>query len=293
MEGLVLDGETGGALGAAGRVLLGLVESAALGAARIYGFILVFPVFAWLGIRGFLHMAVAIGLSIPMLQPIFLSFGDPAGGGLASDAPTWLLVALTAKEIVLGVLLGLLMGAPFWAAEVAGAYVDYYRGAVIATTSLPRPEGEILTTGATLQIALIAVFMATIGLPGVLGVLYGSFEVWPVDAFGPPAIAPLSPFVVSLLGEMFVLALALAAPLLITMALAEAALAFCSRLSPRLNVFDATLSIKSLVLLAILPIYFYAFVAHYADVASTPDEIGARLLEAVRGAAQGGGSSEP
>lgn len=271
-------------LSLAGKTLLGLSEAAALSAARIYGFTLAFPIFNWLGLSGVLQMGVAIGLAVPLMGPIYAEIGDPSVG-LAGDLPSWLLVTLIAKEVVIGLMLGVLMALPFWAGEIAGAYADYYRGAALATLAAPRPDTQLLTTGAAIQLLMIALFVATGGLQGVLGVIYGSYEVWPALETAPPSMRPLAPFAAELLAEIFVLSLALAAPLLLVMGLVDLALGVASRLSPKLNVFDTSLSAKTLALLTLLPVYLYAFSQYYDGVTPRPEVIGARLLDAAeRGA---------
>ncbi len=271
-----------GELSDVAKTLLGFVEAGALAMARLYGFVLVFPLFSWLGVTGTLQAAISLGLAIPLIQPFYLEIAD-ATTGLAGDLPAWFLTTLIAKELLIGVVLGVLLGAPFWAAEVAGGYVDYYRGAALSGMALARPEGgQMLTTGAAIQLLLLAIFVSTGGLRDVIEILYRSYAVWPALEPTPRVIGPLSPFVIALLKDMFILAAALAAPLLIVMALADAALALASRMSPRLNVFDASLSAKTLAMLALLPLYFYAFGAQYADVTPKPAPIGARLLDAAR-----------
>lgn len=268
------------------RLLLDAVAAAAIATARPYGFIIAFPLFSWLGVRGLLQAAIAISLGLPLALALI---GGPAIGAetpfaaATADMESWLITTLVAKELFIGLALGLLMGAPFWAAEVAGAYVDYYRGAIMAVVALPRAEGQLLTTGALLQITLLALSVAAGGFTLALGAVYESYQIWPALEPLPAALAPLSPFVITLLTKIFLLSLILAAPLLIAMALAEAILALSSRMNPKLNVFDATLSAKSLVFLLILPAYLTAFAAYYVDVIPTPAEIAEQLFETARG----------
>ncbi len=238
--------------------ILPLVEAGALVFARPLGFIIVFPLFTWLGLQGMLRNVIAIAFGSPFLVMIYTQIvGSP------ETFPAEYIVMLAGKEFFVGLTLGVILGAPFWGAEMAGAYVDVYRGSSAATVVSPDQMAEPLVSGAIFSIALVAIFLTMGGLRLVLGILYESYELWPFFQMVPEITGDLYPVFIELLGAVAKIALALGAPLLIAMFVGELAIAFTSRFAPQINIFDALLSIKNLIFLVVLPPYLYLLARYY------------------------------
>ena len=240
--------------------LLPFVEAGALVVARPLGFIIVFPVFVWLGLVGMIRTVTAFVIGFPMMQVVYLDLAT-TGAPIAAE----IIVLMVGKEFLVGAVLGIVLGAPFWAAETAGTYVDVFRGTSSATVVSPDQMSEPLITGAIFSIALVAIFLAMGGMRIALDAIYQSYQIWPMFELIPEISEALYPIFVDLLTKIFKLALALGAPLMIAMFLGELALAYASRFAQQINVFDATLSAKNLIYLFILPPYLYILTAHYAD----------------------------
>jgi len=240
--------------------LLPIVEAAALVVARPLGFIIVFPMFGWLGLVGMIRTVTAFVIGFPMLQVAYLDLAN-TGAPLAPE----FIVTLVAKEFLVGAVIGIILGAPFWAAETAGSYVDVFRGTSAATVVSPDQMSEPLITGAIFSIALVAIFLVMGGMRVAIDAIYQSYQIWPMFELIPNINEALYPIFIDLLSKVFKLALALAAPLMIAMFLGELALAYASRFAQQINVFDATLSAKNLIFLFVLPPYLYILMAHYAD----------------------------
>lgn len=95
-----------------------------LGAARIYPCLILMPVFSFNILKGMVRTGVVLALS---LMP---AIGLQAQ--LAVQMPDWpQLIGLILKEVTIGILLGLLLGMPFWLFQSAGALFDNQRGALI------------------------------------------------------------------------------------------------------------------------------------------------------------------
>lgn len=112
--------------------LLPIVEAGALVVARPLGFIMVFPVFGWFGLVGMIRTVTAFVIGFPMLQVAYLDLAN-TGAPLAAE----FIVVLVAKEFIVGAVVGIVLGAPFWAAETAGTYVDVFRGTSSQRLSAP------------------------------------------------------------------------------------------------------------------------------------------------------------
>lgn len=249
-----------GALTGLIELMLPLIQAAALIVARPLGFIIVFPVFGWLGLVGMIRTVTAIVIGIPMFEVVY---GDLITANTTLEAEY--IVMLVGKEFLVGAIVGIVLGAPFWAAETAGSYVDVFRGTSAATVVSPDQMSEPLVTGAIFSIALVAIFLVMGGLRVAIGAVYESFQIWPMFQLIPEISESLYPIFVELLSKIFRLALALGAPIMIAMFLGELALAYASRFAQQINVFDATLSAKNLIFLFIMPPYLYMLTAHYAD----------------------------
>jgi len=240
--------------------LFPIVEAGALVVARPLGFIMVFPVFGWLGLVGMIRTVTAFVIGFPMLEVVYLDLVT-TGQPLAAEV----IVMLVGKEFLVGAVIGIILGAPFWAAETAGSYVDVFRGTSAATVVSPDQMSEPLITGAIFSIALVAIFLVMGGMRVAIDAIYQSYQIWPMFEMIPQISESLYPVFIDLLSKIFKLALALGAPLMIAMFLGELALAYASRFAQQINVFDATLSAKNLIYLFILPPYLYILTAYYAD----------------------------
>jgi len=246
--------------------ILPLVQAGALIVARPLGFIIVFPLFSWLGLQGMIRNVTALAFGSPFLFMIYTQIS-----AAPETFPAEYLTMLAGKEFLVGVTLGVILGVPFWGAEMAGTYVDVYRGSSSATVVSPDQMSEPLVSGAVFSIALVAIFLSMGGLRMVLGVLYESYAIWPFFQIVPKITGDIYPIFIELLGTVARIALALGAPLLISMFVAELALAFTSRFAPQINIFDAMLSLKNIVFLVMLPPYLYLLARYYgSDVLDLP-----------------------
>ncbi len=240
--------------------ILPLIEAGALTFARPLGFIIAFPLFSWLGLQGMIRNVTALAIGAPFLTLVYTQLAASP-----EPLPAEYIMLLAGKEFLVGLTLGVVLGVPFWGAEMAGAYVDVYRGSSAATVVSPDAMAEPLVSGAIFSIALVAIFLAMGGLRMVLGVLYESYDIWPFFQIVPRISGDLYPVFLEILGTVARIALTLGAPLLIAMFVAELALAFTSRFAPQINIFDAMLSLKNIVFLVVLPPYLYFLARYYGS----------------------------
>lgn len=92
-----------------------VISAASLAACRAMGVVVITPAFNRLGLTGMIRGCVAVAISIPMFFPVFEALtAMPEHGSV-------FIAGLLIKEFLIGILIGLLFGIPFWAAEVAGS----------------------------------------------------------------------------------------------------------------------------------------------------------------------------
>jgi type III secretion protein T len=231
----------------------------AVAIARAVALATVLPVFARLGLGGLLRNAVVIALALPVVPQVT--------GEIASLVPLHpgQVVVLIAKEAVVGTLLGLLFGLPFWAVEAAGEIIDMQRGVNGAYLLDPNASGQASPVGTLFVLVLLALFFAGNGLGVLAEALYQSYALWPVTALLPPFTGETPALLLGLLDRVVQLALLFAAPLVIVMLLGDITLAVIGRMAPQLNVFDLSLSVKTAALLLVLPLYAVFLVPYFAQ----------------------------
>lgn len=221
---------------------------------------LVVPVFTRSGLTGMRRLAVALALSLPVALHLVPAFGQL----LQTDAGT--LSLLVGKEAIIGLLLGLGFGVPFWAVESAGDVLDMQRGSAIAYMTDPTLTSDVSISGTFLELVLVALFYAGGGPDMLLGALYDSYRLWPVFAPLPAMNAGNAGLALDLLDQVMRLALLLGGPLFVVLFLVDATMALVARISPQIHAFYLTLPVKAIALFAVLPVYVVFFV-HHADQA--------------------------
>lgn len=189
-----------------------------------------------------------------LLLAIFMS---PVAGDIASPAlGMWVL--LTAKEALIGLLLGLGFGIFIWAIQSVGDLIDFQTGSANAPFFDPAGGHEGGPTGRFLGWVVITLFMSIGGLLGMVGVIVDSFRLWPVATFFPNVGAVLERFAVRQGDTLFLWTVKLAAPVIFVLLLVELGIGLIGRVAPQLNVFVFSQPLKSLLanLMILLFLYF-------------------------------------
>ena len=127
------------------------------------------PLFTRAQVGGLLRGAVATALALPMVPRLAAELAP------ALQNPVGLLL-LSLKEAAIGAALGLLLGAPFWALDVAGDVLDAQRGATQGRLNDPAGFEDVSITGTLLMMTGIALFVLTGGLEMLADLLYGSWR---------------------------------------------------------------------------------------------------------------------
>jgi len=215
-------------------------------AARVAGLVLAVPTFSALMVPDFFRVILIATISTMML-PVALP-------KLATDLTIGHAVAGAAGEVLVGVVLGLAASVVFLAAETAGHVVSQQAGLSLGEVFNPALDVE---SGALQQIwsfLAMVVFVSVGGLKALVQVLLGSFDRIPplmfmsgdADARG----AALTDFSVGMMDLSFRLAIRLAAPAMLALALSTLTVGFIARTIPQFNVLTVGFSLK--IVLAVL-----------------------------------------
>jgi type III secretion protein T len=165
------------------------------------------------------------------------------------------LLAVIAKEVVLGILIGFIAAKLFWVAMSIGFFIDNQRGASMASTFDPMSGEQTSPLGQFLQQAIIVLFYSTGGFLVFLAAIFESYVVWPLGTFFPTFDAAFPGFLLEIVDRMMWLIVVLAAPVIVTVFVAEFGLGLVNRFAPQLNVFFLAMPVKSLIGLLVLVLY--------------------------------------
>lgn len=234
------------AINAFGGVDVYLVAGA-LALARMTGLVSVMPAFTRLGLTGVVQNGIALALGLPLVPMIVGALGG-------QTLSTGIFAVLIVKELVIGIMIGLVLGVPIWAAEAAGDILDLQRGARSASLSDPSQTGDLGISGTLFALVMLSLFFGSGGLRLTLRTVYDSYAVFPATTF-PTFTLAAGAFAVSLLDGIFTMGLMLVVPIMVFMLLSDLLLALVSRAAPHLNVFALSLSVKNLVFAFLIAIY--------------------------------------
>jgi type III secretion protein T len=215
---------------------------------RFLGFAMVFPLFSWLNLSPLVRAAFAAAMAAPMA---YHELQYPTFGRAISS---WDLTALSGKELFIGLLIGLIAGVPFWAAQNCGELIDTYRGSSAGHLFDPSLTTETSELGAALILVALAMMIWPGGMLDVLTHLYLSFQVWPAFSFFPMLDRNAAVLVGGLVGRQLVLTISFAGTNLMALFAVDLGLALMGRSTRQVQVFDISMVLKNLALVLLLPL---------------------------------------
>jgi type III secretory pathway component EscT len=170
-----------------------------------------------------------------------------AGPALAGAGPV-LLGLLAARELLVGAVLALVVSFAFRAAEGAGWLADVMRGANAAEVLLPTADERTSPLGALYVLVACVVFLEIGGIPRLCEALAHSYQAVPIAGAVTPAGTGRAALVVIVASaRLLESALALAAPVLVAMWLADVTLGMIARVVPEVPAHFLGLPLKGLL----------------------------------------------
>jgi len=199
---------------------------------------------------GVVKMGLAISLTAVLLPHIIMTAARPA----PSFDTHFLILGL--KEVMIGMILTLLVGFPFYIAQSSGVLIDFLRGSSALQVTDPFMQAQASPIGLLYNYVFIVLFYE-IGGPFIfINGLINSYTIIPADAFINASFYSLHhPFwqnTMSLLTQFTALSIQLAAPSLVAILMAEMFLGIANRLAPQVQIAFLGMSIKSLLGIALL-----------------------------------------
>lgn len=224
-----------------------------LGAARLWGMAVIFPLFTMSRLGGLKLMACCIAISTPIILSLRLDEqAEPLelGGALA-----FLLV----KEAWIGLLIGLLMGLPFWIFQTVGDLIDHTRSATIGNVVDPVNTSDTTTSGTFLLVAALLYFSANGGLLMMTEVVFMSYEIWPAEQLFPSMNEAAYTGIKSVLLTLAQAAFLIAMPILLALFAIDLTLMLLGRMAGSLQIFDLSNTFKNTAFVFLLPVFMMFF----------------------------------
>jgi len=225
---------------------------------RLYAFIQISQLMADSAVPRLPKVAVMLSLAV-----VAVPMNLPAAEGFDRSAVS--LALFIAKEYMIGIVLGYIVGWIFWAVQSAGALIDNQRGASMAASIDPLQGHETSPLGLLFSQAFLTYVYSVGAILPILGLLYQSYKIWPATR-GLPILSPEFPKLVLSVADTALMAMAvIAGPIIAIMFLAEFALAMISRFAPQVQVFILAMPIKSGLAMFILVFYFSRLLPYATD----------------------------
>lgn len=180
-------------------------------------------------------MFIAIALFSLVLQP--------AAAPAAFSAWQWF--AMFAKEVFIGGAIGFFFAGVMWAFEAAGQVIDNKIGATQAQVMDPLSGHQTSLNGAFFSRLASWVFMTSGGFMVMIGTLFESYALWPVQQPLPPLARLGAQLFEAEFGRIMLLTLLVAAPALVLLYLIDGVLGLVNRFAPSLNVSSLAMSLKA------------------------------------------------
>ncbi|MCG1042863.1 type III secretion system export apparatus subunit SctT [Mycetohabitans sp. B8] len=230
----------------------GYVAMLGLCSARAFILFLMFPPTADGVLQGIARNGVVL------LFSSFIAYGQPVS--FFESMTGVMLVEICIREALIGLTLGFAASTVFWVAESAGTYIDDLTGYNnIQITNPVRSEQNTPTGTLLLQIATVA-FWTLGGMPILLGVLYDSYNWWPITSRTPVVENILESFVLHQTDTLMQMTAKLAAPIMFMLLLVDLAVGFAAKSAQKLELTQLSQPVKGALTVLILALFVGIFV---------------------------------
>ncbi len=195
-------------------------------------------------------------ISMVISYIIFLSTDHSA----IKDVPTgWMLLIFSVKEVVTGLIIGFTLQFVFFGVSYAGTLIGFDIGLNLAEVFNPSEEVNSNVIGELLYFTALMIFLLINGHHYLIRALQQSYNVIGIGMIS--FAEPLYQTLIKLAGSVFVIAVKIATPIIISFFLINIAEGIISRMIPNMQVFFVTQPLKlglGLLMLGIIsPVFIY------------------------------------
>ncbi len=201
---------------------------------RVGGIMVLAPVFASQAIPKRVKGVFTVFLSIVFLHAANIHGADALSAGT--------LALIMAKEIAIGLAIGLAAGAVVIAWQTAGAILDLTVGFSFAGIIDPSYGTQTGPYQQLLGLTAVAVYVAVGGDALLMKAVAHSYQVMPVMSL--PPVGSFGQFAVLVASGVFVVALGICGPILIALLVVDVAFAVVSRIAPQTQIIQIEFPLK-------------------------------------------------
>ncbi|NIK75609.1 flagellar biosynthetic protein FliR [Paenibacillus castaneae] len=243
---------------------------------RITAFFVVAPVFSSKGVPN----TFKIGLGFFISFIVFLTYGMQQT--IVPDA-AYVLVVL--REILVGILMGYVVYLFFTVVITAGGFMDLQVGFAMANIVDPHTGTSAPLLGNFKYMLMIVLFLMMNGHHFLLRGLMDSYQWMPLsnELFSRIMSGSITEFLTRTVGNIFLLAIQVAAPLIVAMFLTDVGLGFLTKTAPQFNVFVIGIPLKLIIGLILLMLLMPSLAGIFERLFSIMFDAMGQLLSIVQG----------
>lgn len=171
------------------------------------------------------------------------------------------LFLLGIQEVLAGASIGFAISIIFGGVRYAGELIGYEMGFSMATMIDPETSQSFPIISELLYLFLLMIFIALNGPHFILQSLHASYSIIPMGEWNVSGATITS--IIGITGQMFIIAVKIAAPIIVSMFLANVALGILNKAMPQMNIFGVMFSLKIgmgiIVLSATIPVIAFVF----------------------------------
>lgn len=234
---------------------LGLVVGFLLTVARVGGLVTFAPFFGGSIVPMSIRLILALGLSWAIF-PVVMDHYSTVPVGLLG------LTLLTARELLVGFLLGFSVKMVLAALDVAGQLMGFQLG--FSFIQLVDPQTQVESPFMASFLNLIAV-MIFLGIDGHHWLIQAVVESYRITGTGFGVSGALVSQLVTSLGELFILGLKLSAPIVVMLFIVDVLFGILGRTAPQIQILIVGLPAKSLIGFTVLTAIVYSFIPFLSD----------------------------
>lgn len=193
-------------------------------------------------------------------------------------------IFLLLKEIVVGLLIGLIAFIILSAVQIAGGFIDFQMGFAIANVMDPQTGAQSPLTGQYFYIFALLFLLSVNGHHLLIDGIFNSYHFIPINAFIPFQDGSIADFVITAFNKMFLIAFQIAIPIVGCLFLVDIALGIIARAVPQLNVFVVGLPLKILVSFLVILFFLSLYIVLVKGLFETMFETMRGLMQLFGGA---------
>lgn len=216
---------------------------------RVSGMIVAAPFFSDQGVPNHIKVGLALAMSL-LLFPFYAGAGKTAP--MPEDLIAFTLIAV--QELAIGLMLGFAAMLAVTGLRMAGEHIAVHMGIAIASALDPATREQSTVFSQMMFFFGMLVFLSLNIHHGLIAAMDRSFQLIPL---GHPFAAlnhALAGRFTAMAGEMFVIGLMVAMPVMAILMVTEVALGFVNKVMPQMNIFIVGLPLKVAVGLMVIMI---------------------------------------